>query len=127
MDFRKFDSWVKVPPRSYKAYEDRTGEWDALTQSYHSHVKDIYVHKKWKESPYVVSRIGIVFVEFISSLDVWRISYATTPPGGVLSNEYNEETDDEEDSCSNFIADDQRILGYFQTVKSRSRRVMKRL
>ena len=115
MDFRKFDSWVKVPPRTYKVYQDRTGEWDSVTQSYHSHVKDIYVHKNEKEDPYVVSRIGIVFVELIGPLDVWRVSYAATPPGGILSNEYieDEETDDEEDSCDNLIADDQRILGYF--------------
>ena len=113
MDFRKFDSWVKVPPRTYEVYQDSTGEWDELEQSYHSHVKDIYVHKKWKEDPYIVSRIGIVFAEFIGPLEVWRVSYAATPPGGILSNEYIEERDDEEDSCFNFIANDQRVLGYF--------------
>ena len=115
MDFSKFDSWVKVPPRTYKFYQDRTGEWDALAQSYHSHVKDIYVHKNEKEDPCVVSRIGIVFAELIGPLDVWRVSYAATPPEGILSNEYieDEETVDDEDSCANLIADDQRILGYF--------------
>lgn len=109
MDFSKFDSWIKIPPRTYKEYEGWNGEWDGITESHHAQVSSITIRKDEKEKC-----IGITFVERIDAIDVWRLGYAESLPKYILNNVYSEEdTDTQVVECAACFAPEKRVLGYF--------------
>ena len=109
MDFSKFDSWVKVPPRTYKEFEGCDGEWDGITESHHAQVSSITIRKDEKEKC-----IGITFVERIDAIDAWRLGYAESLPKYILNNVYGrEDADPQIGECAACFAPEKRVLGYF--------------
>ena len=109
MDFSKFDSWVKAPPRTYKEFESCDGEWDGITESHHAQVSSITIRKDEKEKC-----IGITFVERIDAIDAWRLGYAESLPKYILNNVYGREDGDPQiDECAACFAPEKRVLGYF--------------
>ena len=114
MDFSKFDSWVKVPPRTYKDYEDQRGAWDGITESYHSQVSSIQI-SEFRGNEAHIRHIGITFVEQIDALDVFRLCYAPSPGNYALNNVYDEDDAAPEiKHCAVcFASPEKRVLGYF--------------
>ena len=114
MDFSKFDSWVKVPPRTYKDYEDQRGAWDGITESYHSQVSRIRITELAGSEAHIRD-IGITFVAQIDAMDVFRLCYAPSPDNYDLNNAYDEDDAAPEIKycAACFSAPEKRILGYF--------------
>ena len=114
MDFSKYDSWVKVPPRTYKDYESQSGVWDGITESYHAQVSSIQITELAGNEAHI-RHIGITFVEQIDALDVLRLSYAPSPDNYDLNNVYDEDDADPEikHCAACFSAPEKRVLGYF--------------